>query len=111
MKPHHKTPRSPRQPVLVVLNSDGFVQVYADQEKVDVHCAIMPTIVSDEGQILAEQYLELEMPRRHREVFDPNKLADTHQVRERPPNDIAHRETGLELCRELSEIGEEARTS
>jgi len=72
------TPRPPKQPVLVVLDPDGFVQVYGDKSAVDVHIGIMPSMDSDEGKILAEQYFELELPRRFKEVYWPVNLADTH---------------------------------
>ena len=103
------TARQPRQPVLVVIHSNGFVQVYGDKSLVDVHIGIIPSMTSDEGQILAEQYFELEIPKRHRDVFWPVNLLDTHQVRTRTPADIAQRETGLALCNVLSEIGQDAR--
>ena len=106
---HNTTPRPTRQAVLVVLNSDGFVEAYADQSLVDVHIVNKPAMTSNAGQILAEQYLETEIPRRHREIYFPGNLVDTNQVRTRTPDDIADRETGLALCNVRSEIGKESK--
>lgn len=103
------TPRPPKQPVLVILHSDGYVQVYGDRKLVDCHVAIMPQMTSDKGQMLAEQILELELPLRYKQIYWPGNLIGTHQVRTRTLDDIAQTEWELQFCRVLSAIGQDAR--
>jgi len=101
---------TPKQPVLVVANSDGYLEVYGDKSLVDVHIVNKPHMTSDEGEILAQEYMELELPKRHRDVFWPVNLVDTHQVRRMTPDDLAQRETDIELCNVLTAVGNELRT-
>ena len=103
------TARQPRQPVLVVLHSDGFVQVYGDKSTVDAHIVIMPLQTTNEGQIWAEKYVDMYLPKRHSDVFWPSNLIGTHQVRTVTSSDLADREHNLRLCNVLSSIGQDTK--
>lgn len=85
----------PREAVLLVLNPDGWVEAYAERH-VDVHIAIR-LHVPPEGEQLADEYLDLTLPRRFRQVYWPGLLRAADTVRTVTPSDVAWREWELEL--------------
>lgn len=70
MKPKGTQPLRQREPVVIVLNADGFVEVFAN-DHVDVRIVNRVHFDSSEGQIAAEELVELELPHRHRQVLWP----------------------------------------
>jgi len=83
--------RPPRTQVLVVLHSDGYVQLFAP-EQIDAHIAVMPSMNRPEGERLAEDYLAITLPRRFRQVYLPGNIRATGLVETIRPSDIAHRQ-------------------
>ena len=100
--------RNPREAVLVVLSSDGFVEAFAERH-VDVHMAIRPKMDSQAGQILAEEYMEWCLPYRYRDLFWPGKLRCSEMIRTVTPESLAQREMELDVLRTLNAIGTELR--
>jgi len=100
----YQTSRRQREPVLVVLNADGYVEVYAERH-IDVHIATRPDTTSPEGEQLADEYMELCLPPRYREVYWPRNLRASEMVRTVTPEDIAYREWQLEMLQAISNAG------
>lgn len=97
-KPRH------REPVLVVLYADGFVEVFAERH-VDVHIAIMPYMSNPEGEILAEEYLDYCLSQRHRDLYWPNRRRAVEQVRCITPQDLADRQWQQQMLRSSEQAG------
>ena len=94
-----------RQPVLVVVNHDGFIEVYANRNAVNCHIAVKPEAVGADEEQLAEDVIELEMPRRYRELYWPGNQVAVGQVRKRTPEKIAEFEYQKEMFHTLSNVG------
>lgn len=98
-KANRQQPRVERVPVVVVLHRDGFVQVYGPRDEISVKIVAMLD-VAPEGEILAEQYAELALPRRLRPVFVPDNLLAIGSLKDcRTPEQEADRQTELHLVR------------
>lgn len=65
------THRVRRQPVLIALHGDGFVECFAEKN-IDFHVERVPYCPGDE--VLAEDTFEQRLPRRYRDLFWPGKL-------------------------------------
>jgi len=74
----HPAPRSERVLVLIVVHADGYVQVFGERDKVNVHVANALRIEPHE-EILAEAFLDCTLPARYRALHLPrNLLAVAH---------------------------------
>lgn len=62
--------RQQSTPVLVAIHPDGFVEVFG-QKNVDAVIVNVPAVGSKQGEILAEEFVEMNIPYRHREIFVP----------------------------------------
>ena len=100
----YQTAPRPGEPVLVVLNADGYVEVYAERH-IDVHIATRPDTTSAEGEQLADEYMELCLPTRYREIYWPINLRATEMIRTITPEDIAWHEWQLEMLQSISNAG------
>ena len=98
-----------RQPVLVVVNHDGFIEVYANRNAVNCHIAVKPEAVGADEEQLAEDVIELEMPRRYRELYWPGNQVAVGQVRKRTPEQIAEFEYQKEMFQTLSNGNQQAK--
>ncbi|MEM1228070.1 MAG: hypothetical protein AAGJ40_20460 [Planctomycetota bacterium] len=92
--------RRPREPVLVVLHHDGFVEVYANNANVTI--VVEPHMESQQGERLARDYLAATLPRLFRSLYWPGKRVATGMVERVRPSDLMRRTT---LSRLLSAIG------
>lgn len=99
-----------RQPVLVVLHSDQFVEVFA-HSFIDVRIVDMPKVSSTDAEILAEEFIERSIPRFYRQVFWPGCRRAMHQTRSLTVDDIAYTKWKSELLREIQRIEASAETS
>lgn len=90
---------------LVVLHSDGFVEVFGDQG-LDVQVVLMPHMESRAGELLAEQWLEGSLPLRMRGVYCPQRRVASGKIRTLRPTDILQAEWELELLRRLDRLEE-----
>jgi len=70
-----------RVPVLVVLYSDGSVEVYAPKGRVAVRIAVKLHATTPESGELAEEYMERSLPRLGRDVYWPVNLAGAGNCR------------------------------
>jgi len=77
----NKPPRKPqkRTRVLVVLSSNGFVELFADKD-VDFHVAQRLHVDTIEAERLAEDLLDITIPKSFRNLFFPGKLRATALV-------------------------------
>ena len=105
--------RVERAPVLVSLHPDGYVEVHADRH-VDVHIAIVPAMRTKAGEILAEEYVELNLPPRYRRLFAPGMVRAAKMNRVVTPHDIADVIDDLAVVRTINSLAvcqrEEARS-
>ena len=92
-------------PVLVVAGSDGWVEVFAD-ENTDVHVVVLPHMTSPAGEIAAEEYLEESLPPQHQAIFWPGMRRAADQVRTIRPSDIVKRDWELEMLQAIETAGE-----
>jgi NADPH-dependent 2,4-dienoyl-CoA reductase/sulfur reductase-like enzyme len=106
-KPTRKKPRppKPRTRVLVILSSNGFVEVFAERE-VDVHIAQGLHVETIEGERLAEEFLDGTLPKRFRELFLPGMLRATGLVERITPERALYTLWQLEILKGLRELRE-----
>lgn len=71
-----------RQPVLVLCSADGWIEVYGERA-IDVHCENKLYAVTPATADLAEQFLDLSLPRKYAGLYVPVKLRKTHLIRKR----------------------------
>lgn len=64
------TSRPKREPVLVILNSDGFVEVFANKN-VDALIVNKIHASTPEGEITVEEFTDSKLPRRFKDVHWP----------------------------------------
>lgn len=94
-----------RKKVLVVLRPE-WVEVYAD-DGVDVRIVTAPDMETQEGEVLAEEYLGGVLPRRYKDIYYPGNLRDSSVVRSIKPSDIAQRNWELEMLKSLGKCNAE----
>lgn len=75
----------PRQPVLVVASPDGFVEVYAPPN-IDARVYRVLAAHSREAERAADECIDLELPRRFRELHRADFLRTTSTTRPRLPS-------------------------
>ena len=100
--------RPQREPVLIVLHADGWVECYGESH-VDAHIIVAPYMESIEGEIKAQDYLAGAIPRRYRPLYLPGKCRAADQVRQIRPSDIARRDLELRALDSLDRLGDKKR--
>lgn len=93
-----------REAVLVLAHGDGWLEAFAEKH-VDVRIEMVPYMTTQAGEILAEEYVELSVPKRYRDVYWPNLRRAADMMRVVRPSDIAWREYDLELLRAIQQLG------
>jgi len=93
-----------RLPVVVELYSDGFVKVYSEA-RARVRIVNRPHVVRDSAAPLADEWVEMQLPPRHQEVYWPGCVRATGQVRKVRPSDLLRRLTDQRLHEALEAIG------
>jgi len=93
--------RRQRDPVLVVAQGDGWLEVYA-QKHIDVQVRIAPWCPGPQGELLAQEYVRLGLPYRFRDVYEPGNLRRTELIRQILPSDIALRNDERAVFQELT---------
>lgn len=101
---HHKTPRPPREAVLILLHGDGYLEAFAEKH-VDIHVAHVPWSPHKLGERVAEAYLEAKLPRRYADLHFANRLRATENWRRITLFDIARTNRNLRALNELDAIG------
>jgi hypothetical protein len=95
-----------REKVLVVFNSDGFVECYASKH-VDIYIATKPHASTSVAEILAQEYVDLAIPRAYRDVFFPSYCRAAEQLRRITAGDILNRQHDVELLRGIQTLGDD----
>jgi hypothetical protein len=85
-------------PVLVAIHSDGYIEVFGERD-IDVRIVNVPAVGSVRGEILAEEFIELNLPPRHRAVYAPGMIRAAKCGRKVTPQEIADVRTSLQLLR------------
>lgn len=93
-----------RQPMLVLLASDGWVEVYGDWEDVTVVVANKLETTAPETERLAEDYLDMTLPRKGRAVYSPGNLLAVGQVERRTAADESERRHRVAWLAALREV-------
>jgi len=91
-----------RHKVLVVLHADGTVEAFADREHIDVKTVVMPHAPG--GEILAEEYMELMLPRVYREIYFPLNRRAVDSVRTVLPSQIVQQQLDKQFLSILTEL-------
>lgn len=89
--------------VLILLHSDGFIEVYG--EGVNVCMLNVPHADCMAGEVLAEELVDLSIPKRFAELHTKDKLIATENLRKVLPSDIMYIKEMKRTLRELSAIG------
>jgi len=103
---YHGRPRP--EHVLIVAHGDGFVEVFAEGH-VAAKIVIAPFMASAEGEILAEEFVDLTLPKPYRDLHVPCKRTTFDQVRTITPQDIADRDLDLQILRSIDRVNETLR--
>ena len=100
-------PRPTPTPVLVVLNPDGFVEVYGDN--ISVHIAQRLDVApAPYNERVADELLDAKLPWRFKQIYFPSKRRACGQCRRVTVEDELDRQLRLELARECRAICNEA---
>ncbi len=97
-----RTSREPTIPVLVAIYCDGFVEVFGDKQ-VDAVVINVPSTGSTRGEILAEQFVELSIPARHRHIYVPGLVRASKLGRVVTPDEIHKSRLTLAMLRALDQ--------
>lgn len=89
--------RHPRAKVLIVLHHDGFVEAFG-RDDVDVKIVQMPAMPMA-GESLAEEYLDLILPKSYRAVHWPGMVRAVGKMDTITPQDLTHQERCVNLLR------------
>ncbi len=93
------TPRAgQREAVLAVLNSDGFVEIYAG-DHVDVRIVNAVHCETLAGEVSAERLIEQSLPRRFRDVYFPGNRRGFGMVETVTVDDCWQRATESGICK------------
>jgi hypothetical protein len=106
-KPKCRRPPKARVRVLVVLSSNGFVEIFGPPE-VDAHVA-QRLDVPPECEIKAEEYLDATLPKRYRDLFFPGKVRAIGLVQKITPEQAGDTLWKLSILRGLRAMRQEQR--
>jgi len=95
-----RTSREPTIPVLVAIYCDGFVEVFGDKQ-VDAVVVNVPATGSKRGEVLAEEFIELNIPARHRHIYTPGLVRAAKLGRVVTPDEIHKSQLTLAMLRAL----------
>ena len=98
--PPDRPAKREREKILVLLYHDGFVEVYGDKH-IDCRIVNVPVTGLAAGEILAEQFVELTIPRCYRDIYFPTAKRATELLRPARSSDIAYRKWSVELVRQI----------
>ena len=93
-----------REAVLILAHGDGWIEAFAEKH-VDVRIEMVPWMTTPAGEILAEEYVELSVPKRYRDVYWPNLRRAADMVRTVRPSDIERVAWNLEFLDAVTEAG------
>ncbi|MEQ8211043.1 MAG: hypothetical protein RH917_14545 [Lacipirellulaceae bacterium] len=99
----NKNDLPPRQPVLVVTDGDGYLEIFAEKN-LDVRIERLPVAHAHAAEVIAEDYLEATLPRRYRELYWPGKRRATAVVRPLRPLTIDAANRAERTMRDLDQL-------
>ena len=104
----NKPPRKPRPRtrVLVVLSSNGFVELFAGKD-VDFHVAQRLHVETIEAERMVDEYLTNALPKQYRDLFFPGKLRATGLVSSVAPGKEIEARYQLSILKGLREVRDE----
>ena len=77
-----------RTKVLVVIQPDGFIEVYGDKET-DVVIRVAPAVeLTAESERLVEEFIETTLPRMYRDLYEPGRLRGSEMPLPITPDEI-----------------------
>jgi hypothetical protein len=92
--------------VLLVLNSDGYVELFGPAEVV-AHVALrLATDGGNAGEVAADELLTVTLPRPYREIFFPRNLRASGIVERRTAGDELDRRAALATLQDLRDFRE-----
>ncbi len=93
-----------REAVLILAYGDGWIEAFAEKH-VDVRIEIVPCMTTPAGAILAEEYVELSLPKKYRDIYWPGNRRAAEMMRVVRPSDIARRDFELDVLHSIEEAG------
>jgi hypothetical protein len=96
-------PRTPRVKVLVVLHSDGWVEIFA-ADNVDVAIRHRLHTEADASVNLVDEYLERSLPAAYQRLYLPQKLRAFDQCRKVTVEDEIEKRILLQVLAALREV-------
>jgi hypothetical protein len=97
--------------VLVVLNPDGFAEVYGPPEVCVYVANRLDTDGGNAAEVTADEYLDLTLPRPYRELYFPRNLRASGIVEHRTAADELDRRAALAIVQGLAEMRKERNES
>ena len=106
--PSKRTPPPRREKVLVVLHSDGWVEVYAERH-IDVKVVQKLHTIDESAEMatLLDEYIETTIPKCYRDLYVPVKLRAQDQCRLITADQAADTLLDLYYLRELQKLDNE----
>lgn len=101
---HISTRPTQREAVLILAHGDGWSEAFAEKH-VDVRIAMVPCMTTPADEILAEEYVELSLPKRYRDIYWPVNRRAADMMRVVRPSDIARRHYEMDLLHSIKEAG------
>jgi hypothetical protein len=96
--------RVQRQPVLVILDAEGGLEVYGDRRDIGVVVAHKLVTTMPETERLAEDYLESTLPPALRWLYHPRHLRTVDRFRPRTAGEELERLWRLDWLKALAEV-------
>ena len=93
-----------REPVLIVINPDGFVEVFGD--RIDARIVNRVTVSTVEGEIKADEVIERLLPERHLKIFYPGSRRAIGNLERIKPADLLQRKVESEICKIADRLAE-----
>jgi len=93
-----------REAVLILAHGDGWIEAFAEKH-VDVRIEMVPHMTTSAGEILAEEYVELSLPKRYQDIYWPGNRRAADMMRVVRPSDIVQRDYELDLLRAIKGAG------
>lgn len=100
---------APRANALAVLGGDGDLEIYGPST-LDVLIVNRPYLPTPQGEILAEEYLDLTLPQSGREIFFPGMIRARRFVEKLALSDLLLVNYQREVLRALDQLQDAWRT-
>ncbi|QDS97704.1 hypothetical protein [Adhaeretor mobilis] len=92
-----------RQHVLIVAHADGYLEVFGEKN-LDIRISNIPLAHSREAERIAEDALELSLPRCYRQLYFPGKRRATATLMPLLPSTMARAKAVKRTIRQLNQL-------